>query len=52
MKKPEYVSVMLPQPTVEHVKELVEKSDGLFEDESDFIHHCIIYHNRDYVRKN
>ena len=42
----EFVYVKMPQRTLEKVKKIVEKSNGLFEDETDYIHHCVICYNR------
>ncbi len=41
-----FVNVRLPKQTVEKIKKLVEEHEGLFEDESDYINHCIINYNR------
>jgi hypothetical protein len=45
-KTQEYVEIRLPRPIVEKVRKMVECHNGLFEDETDYIHHCIISYNR------
>jgi hypothetical protein len=41
----EYIEVKLPKNTVDKIKRIVEEHDGLFEDEEDYITHCIIDYN-------
>lgn len=41
-----YVNVKLPKNTVEKVRKIVEDNNGLFEDVSDYITHCVITYNR------
>lgn len=45
----EMVEIQLPRQIVERVKNIIEKHGGLFEDEQDYITHCIIHYNRDQV---
>ncbi|MEM3373970.1 MAG: hypothetical protein QXE31_01995 [Candidatus Woesearchaeota archaeon] len=42
----EFVSVKLPKNTVEKVRRIVEMNRDLFENESEYITHCIINYNR------
>ncbi len=46
MRDKELVGVRLPRQTMEKIRRIVEKQNGLFEDESDYVAHCIIDHNR------
>ena len=45
-KANEFVNVKLPRNVYDKVKELVEVHDGLFEDESDYVSHCVIHYNQ------
>ena len=47
MAKDELIQVQLLKKTFEKVKELVEKNEGLFEDENDYINHGISIYYRD-----
>lgn len=46
MAKDDLVAIELPECIMKRIRDIIDESDGLFEDEADFISHCIIYHNR------
>ena len=47
-KDDEFIEVRLPKKTIERVREIVELHDGLYEDENDYINHCVISYNRNH----
>jgi Arc/MetJ-type ribon-helix-helix transcriptional regulator len=47
-KEQEFVNVKLPKHVYHKIKGQVEEHDGLFEDESDFVSHCVIHYIRNY----
>lgn len=42
----DYESVKVPKNIYEKVSRMVSQNRGLFDDESDYITHCIIHYNR------
>ena len=46
MNETEYVNIKLPKQTLEKIEKIIEEQDGLFENISDYITHCIIDYNR------
>jgi Arc/MetJ-type ribon-helix-helix transcriptional regulator len=46
MKEQKFVNVRLPRNVYDRVREHIDEHDGLFEDESDFVSHCVIHYTR------
>ena len=47
MNKIEELSeVKMPTKVVEKIRDIVKEHDGLFEDEGEYIAHCVIHYNR------
>ena len=47
----ETLAVNLPANIVEKVKYLIREKQGLFEDEAEYITHCIIHYKREHKEK-
>ncbi len=47
-KENKFVNIKLPKNIYSKVREQLEEHDGLFEDESDFLSHCVIHYTRNF----